>query len=185
MTVGYVSFRWTCIALHSVNIETGDQRYNQTVSELRVRNINGRAMLLDSIVCVSFPYDVEFDCIGSWPLSLMYFVPKQAAWGTRNQTGKIIRIFHGCEMRIEKSVRGSLLGITMPNSDPEGWNFLSTPINQDIFFFLHTFSSTWYDYSVGVAINELHSSTLTSAILKVDVVCYVAMMSSSPNVLTT
>ena len=68
MTVGYVSFRWTCIALHSVNIETGDQRYNQTVSELRVRNLNGRAILLDSIVivCVSFPYDVEFDCNGSF-----------------------------------------------------------------------------------------------------------------------
>ena len=44
----------------------------------------------------------------------------------------IIRIFHGCEVRIEKSARGSLFGITklcqvMPNSDPEG----------QIFFYLY------------------------------------------------
>ena len=31
-----------------VNIENGDQRYSQTGSECRVRNINGHAMLLDS-----------------------------------------------------------------------------------------------------------------------------------------
>ena len=34
----------------AMNIETDDKRYDQTVSESRVRNINGRAMLADSIV---------------------------------------------------------------------------------------------------------------------------------------
>ena len=54
-----------------------------------------------------------------------------------------IRIFHGCEVRIEKSVQGSLFGImrlcqVMPDSDPEGGIFLSTSNNHDRFFFLHT-----------------------------------------------
>ena len=56
----------------------------------------------------------------------------------------IIRVFHGCGVRIGESVRGSLFGITrlcrvMPNSDPEGRSFLSMPSNHDRFFFLHTF----------------------------------------------
>ena len=46
-----------------------------------------------------------------------------------NHGWEYIRIFHGCEVRIEKCVRGSLFGITrlwrvMPNSDPEGRIFL-------------------------------------------------------------
>ena len=52
----------------------------------------------------------------------------------------IVRIFHGCEVRIEKSFWGSLFGITrlcqvMPNSDSEGQIFLSAPNNHDRFFF--------------------------------------------------
>ena len=55
----------------------------------------------------------------------------------------IITIFHGCEVRIRKSVRGSLFGITrlcrvMLNSDPEGRIVLSAPNTHDRFFFLHT-----------------------------------------------
>ena len=51
---------------------------------------------------------------------------------------------YGCEVRIEKSVRGSLFGITrlcwvMPNSDPEGQSFLSPLNNHGRFLFLHTF----------------------------------------------
>ena len=70
-----------------------------------------------------------------------------------------IRIFHECEVRIEKSVRGSLLGITrlcrvMPNSDPEGQSFLSEPNNHERFFSLHTLSSPAFDFIVEVAINE-------------------------------
>ena len=54
-----------------------------------------------------------------------------------------IRIFDECEVQIEKSVRGSLFGITrlrrvMPNSDAEGRIFLSAPNNNDRVFFLHT-----------------------------------------------
>ena len=57
-----------------------------------------------------------------------------------------IRIFHECEVRIEKSVIGSLFGITrlcrdMPNSDPEGRIFLFAPNNHDRFFFLHAIVS--------------------------------------------
>ena len=59
----------------------------------------------------------------------------------------------------------------MPNSDPEGRNFLSIPNNCDRFFFLHTFSSPAFDFNIGVAINKSRSYTLTSATLKVDVVC--------------
>ena len=92
-------------------------------------------------------------------------------------------------MQIEKSGRGSLFGITrlcrvMPNSDPEGRVFLFAPNNHDRFFFLHTFWSPAFDFKVGVAINELCSYTLTSSILKVDVVCDVTMM-STPSILTT
>ena len=41
-----------------------------------------------------------------------------------------------------------------------------------------------FDFNVGFAINESHSYTLTSVILKVDVACDIAM-TSTPNVLTT
>ena len=42
------------------NIETDVQRYNQTGSELRVRNINGRAMLPDSTVNILDRFEVDF-----------------------------------------------------------------------------------------------------------------------------
>ena len=98
---------------------------------------------------------------------------------------KNIRIFRGCEVRIENSARGSLFGITrlcrvMPNSDPEGQSFLYAPNNHDRFFFLHTFWSPAFDFNVGVAINESRSNALTSAILIVDVT-----RTSTPNVLKT
>ena len=72
---------------------------------------------------------------------------------------EIIRIFHGCEVWIENSAWGSLFGImrlcrVMPNSDPEGWLFLTAPEKHDRFFFLHTFWSPAFDCNVGVAINE-------------------------------
>ena len=97
----------------------------------------------------------------------------------------IIRIVHGCEVLVEKYVRGSLLGITrlcqvMPNSDPEGRIFLSAPNNHDRLFFLHTFWSPVLDFNIGVTINEWCSYTLTSAILKGDIA-----MTSTPNDLTT
>ena len=71
---------------------------------------------------------------------------------------RFIRIFHGCEVGIEKSVQGSLFGMTrlcrvMPNNDPEGRIFLSVPNRHDWFFVLHIF---WppVEFYVGVAINE-------------------------------
>ena len=80
---------------------------------------------------------------------------------------KNIRIFHECEVWIEKSARGSLFGsLVMPNSDPEGRIFLYAPSNHDRFFFSHTFRSPACDFNVGFAINESLSFTLTSAILK-------------------
>ena len=102
---------------------------------------------------------------------------------------KIIRIFHGCEVRIEKPIRGSLFVITrlcrlMPNSVPGGRIFLSAPNSHDRFFFLHTFLSSAFYFNVRVAINESRIYTLTFTILKVDVVCDVAM-TSTPNALTT
>ena len=72
----------------------------------------------------------------------------------------------------------------MPNRDPEGWIFLSAPNSHDRVFFLHTFRAPAFDFNIGVAVNESHSFTLTSAILKIDVVCDVAM-TSTPKVLTT
>ena len=72
----------------------------------------------------------------------------------------------------------------MSNSDPEGRIFLSTPNSYDRFFFLHNVSSPAFDFNVGVAIIESCSYTLMSAILKVDVVCDIAV-TSIPNVLTT
>ena len=53
----------------------------------------------------------------------------------------------------------------MPNSDPEGWICVPFDLQRLIF-------------------NESHSHTLTSTIMKVDVVCEVTM-TSSPNVLMT
>ena len=52
------------------------------------------------------------------------------------------------------------------------------------YFFLHTFWPPAFGFNVEVAIFESRSYTLTSAILNVDVVCDVAMM-TTPNVLTT
>ena len=101
----------------------------------------------------------------------------------------IIRVFHGCDVRKGESVRGSLFGITrlcrvMPNSDPEGRSFLSVPSNYDRFFFLHTFWSPAFNFNAGIAINKWCSYTLASAVLRVGVVCDVAM-TSTPNVLMT
>ena len=62
--------------------------------------------------------------------------------------------------------------------------FLSTLNNHDRFFFLHTFRAPAFDLNVGVTVNESRSFTLTSAILKVDVICEVAM-TSTPKDLTT
>ena len=83
----------------------------------------------------------------------------------------------------------SLFGITrlcwvMPNNDPKWRIFLSAPNNHDRFFFLHTFRSPAFDFNVGLTINQSHSYTLTSAIVKVLVVCDIAMTSTT-NVLTT
>ena len=64
-----------------------------------------------------------------------------------------------------------------------GTEFLSAPNNHDRFFFFHTFWSPEFDFNIGVAIYESRSYTLTSAILKVDIVCDV-VMTSTPNVLT-
>ena len=63
-------------------------------------------------------------------------------------------------MQIEKSVRGSLFGITrlcrvMLNSDPEGRIFLSAPNNHDRFFFLHTLWSPAFDFNVGVELRDV------------------------------
>ena len=54
---------------------------------------------------------------------------------------------------------------------PAGRMFLSAPNNHDRFFFLPTFRSPAFDFNVGVAMNESCCFTLTSAILKVEVVC--------------
>ena len=101
---------------------------------------------------------------------------------------KIIRIFHGCEVWIEKSIQGSLFGITrlclvMSNSDPKGWIFPAAPNNHDRFVFLHTFWSPAFEFNVGVTISKSSSYMLASDILKVDVVCDVAM-TSTPDILT-
>ena len=86
---------------------------------------------------------------------------------------RIIRIFHVCEVRTVKSVpRDSCLS-------SRGF----APNNHDILFFLHTFRAPAFDFNVGAAMNESRSLTLASDIMKIDVVCDVAMM-STPNVLT-
>ena len=91
-------------------------------------------------------------------------------------------------MWIEKSVRESLFDITrlcQTVITRDGFKFLSTPNNHhDRFFFLHTFWAPVFDFNVGGAIYESRSYTLTFAILKVEVVCDVAMMSTS-NILMT
>ena len=66
----------------------------------------------------------------------------------------------------------------MLNSDPERQIFLSTPKTM-----IHSFSCISFDLNVEIAINKSCSYRLTSAILKVGVVCDVAMKSTS-NVLT-
>ena len=71
----------------------------------------------------------------------------------------------------------------MPNSDPERPIVLSISNNHDRFFCLHTLWFLAFDFNVGVKINKSHSYTLTSAILKVDIISNVAM-TSSLNVLT-
>ena len=49
------------------------------------------------------------------------------------------------------------------------------------FFFLHTFRSTVFDFNIGVAKNESCCFTLTSTILKVDVVCDVTRRHNDVN----
>ena len=61
----------------------------------------------------------------------------------QNVESCIIIIFHGYEVRIEKSVPKSLFSImrlcrVMLNNDPEGRIFLFTPNIHDEFFFLYT-----------------------------------------------
>ena len=69
----------------------------------------------------------------------------------------------------------------MPNSDPEGQIFLSTPKNRDRFFFSHTFWFPVFDFSIAVAI--LNESRWRQRNWKLTI-CDVLMM-STPNVLTT
>ena len=52
----------------AMNIETDDKRYDQTVSESRVRNINGRAMLADSTV-----YDIPGTVNWKWLFEMHKF----------------------------------------------------------------------------------------------------------------
>ena len=66
----------------------------------------------------------------------------------RGNRDKSIRIFHECEVQIEKSIQ------VMPNSDPEGRIFLSALNNHDRFFFLHTFWSLAFDFNVELVINQ-------------------------------
>ena len=102
---------------------------------------------------------------------LFFLVPEEICDLWLWHSLEIIRIFHGCEVRIEKSVRGSLFGITMfcwvmLNSDLEGPIFLSAPNNHDRFFFLHTFWPQAFNFNLGVAIDKSFSFMLMSAILK-------------------
>ena len=60
-----------------------------------------------------------------------------------------MRIFNGCELRIENSVTTVTVSVQhreasrlMPNSNPEGRDFQFAPNNHYGFFFLHTFPST-------------------------------------------
>ena len=76
--------------------------------------------------------------------------------------------------------------VTVCDAKQWSWGtvFSSAPNNHDRLFFLHTIWPAVFDFSIGVAINESRSYTLTSAILEVDVV-YDATMTSTPNVLMT
>ena len=57
----------------------------------------------------------------------------------------------------------------MPNSDPEGQTFLSAPSNQTDSFSCIPLSPV-FNFNIEVAINESHSYTLTSAILKINII---------------
>ena len=59
----------------------------------------------------------------------------------------------------------------IPNSDPEGRIFQSAPNIYDRFSFLYTFDLQLLNLTKESPLCESHSHTLTSAILKVDVVC--------------
>ena len=69
----------------------------------------------------------------------------------------------------------------MPNSDPEGQIFLSTPKNHDRFFFSHTFWFPAFDFNIAVAI--LNESRWRQRNWKL-MICDDLMM-STPNVLMT
>ena len=133
-----------------------------------------------------------WQCCGKWHKKLMskhQTMSKMASKLPHNVQSsytihpcRTIRIFHEYEVRIEKFFQGSLFGImrlcrVMPNSDPAGRIFLSAPNNHDRFFFLHTLWSPAFDFNIGVAINEWRSYMLTTAILRVDVLCDVTMTS--------
>ena len=130
----------------------------------------------------------------------MHFTNKAVYWHRSHSAGcslpckqmyltiVIIRIFHECEVRIEKSARGSLFGImrlcqVMPNSDPEGQIFLYAPKTKIDSFSSYLWSAA-FDFDVGVAINESVYIRWRPPWLKFDVICDVAM-TSTPNVLTT
>ena len=66
-------------------------------------------------------------------------------------TSRIISIYHGCMVWIEKSFtrvtdRHHEACRVMPNSDPEWQIFLSTPNTHDRYFFLHTSRFTTFDF---------------------------------------
>ena len=76
----------------------------------------------------------------------------------------ILRIFHECEVRIEKSARGSLF-----------WHH-EAPIDS---FSCIPFRSPAFDFNVRVVMNKSCCFMLMSAILKADVVCDVTMTSTA------
>ena len=82
-----------------------------------------------------------------------------------------IRIFHGCEA-VPRDAKQRFRETDFSIRTKQPW---------PRFFFLYTFWSPSFDFNIGVALNELRSYTLTSAILKVDVLCDVKM-TSIPNV---
>ena len=95
-----------------------------------------RALPFSSVQFMYFPYNMNFcktllDTLKHFVLSL----------GTIE---KIISIFHGCMVWIEKSVtrvtdRHHEACRVMPNSDPMRQIFLSITYTHDRYFFLHTF----------------------------------------------
>ena len=100
---------------------------------------------------------------------------------------KII-IFHGYEVGIEKiCLRVTVWHHEALPRDAKQWTrgmYLSAPNNHDRFIFLHTFWSPGFDFNVAVGTNESRSYMLASAILKIEVVYDIVMMSTS-NILTT